>query len=203
MASDLNREAVGVFHDEQSLQAVVDELLVAGFDRSAFSLVAGQHAIERKLGHYFERVSDVEDDPEIPRQAYVGIDSRTEAKGLVVGGLFYVGATAAAGAIVASGGTLAAALAGAALAGGAGGAVGAWLARLIGRHHAHHLQTQLDHGGILLWVRVHDEAEERRAIEILRKGGAEDVHVHSLPPQEFDLKGGESYRLSFMNALGL
>src|SRR5262245_20434286 len=49
------REAVGVFHDERSLQAAVDALLIAGFDRSHLSLLAGQGSIEAKLGHRFEK----------------------------------------------------------------------------------------------------------------------------------------------------
>ena len=36
------REAVGVFHDEKSLQAAVDALLIVGFDRSDLSLLAGR-----------------------------------------------------------------------------------------------------------------------------------------------------------------
>lgn len=176
---------------------------LVGIDRSACSLVAGHRTIERKLGHYYERVGDIEDDPEVPRQAYVGTDSRTEAKGVVVGGLFYVGAIAAAGAVVASGGTVAAALIGAAVAGGAGGAVGLALARVIGRHHAQHLQEQLDHGGILLWVRLHSPEEEAKALEILRRNGADHVHVHALPEVKQRLQGGESYDMSFMNAIGL
>ncbi|MGD9741396.1 MAG: hypothetical protein AB7F08_02390 [Dongiaceae bacterium] len=203
MATVYDREAVGVFHHETALRTTVDELLLAGVDRAACSLVAGHRTIERKLGHYFERVADVEDDPQMPRQAYVGTDSRTEAKGVVVGGLIYVGAMAAAGAVVASGGTVAAALIGAALAGGGGGAIGLALARVIGRHHAEHLQEQLDHGGILLWVRLRNPEEEARVVQILTRNGADGVHVHSLPELKHRMEGGESYDLSFMNAIGL
>ena len=62
----------------------------------------------------------------------------------------YVGATAAAGVIVVSGGTLAGAIAAMALAGGAGGLIGTLLARWIGDHHARYLQEQMDHRGLLL-----------------------------------------------------
>lgn len=55
------REAVAVFHDEASLRAAADELLMSGFDRSYLSLLGGHRAVERKLGHMFERI--VEDDP--------------------------------------------------------------------------------------------------------------------------------------------
>ena len=42
----------------------------------------------------------------------------------------------------------------AALGGGAGGLVGTWLAKLLGDQRARRLQEQLDHGGLLLWVRT-------------------------------------------------
>jgi hypothetical protein len=112
---------------------------------------------------------------------YVSTESISDAEGGLTGGLAYVAAGAALGPIVASGGTLAAALAGTALAGGAGGLVGAALARLVGDHHAHHLEEQLDHGGLLLWVRTWDADDEKRAVEILTKHSGRDVHVHTLP----------------------
>jgi len=197
------REAVGVFHDEKSLQSAVDTLLIAGFDRSYLSLLAGQDSIEDKLGHRFEKVSELEDEPEVPTQAYIGTDSRTEGKGVLVGVLFYVGACAAAGAVVASGGTAAAALIAGAVAGGGGGLVGAAFARFLEQRHAHRLQEQLDRGGLVLWVRTPTPEDERRAIETLRANGADDVHVHDLPKPHYAHDGGVSRDMSFMNRLGM
>lgn len=197
------REAVGVFHDEKSLQDAADELLVKGFDRSSLSLLAGQKAVEAKLGHAYQKVSEIEDSPAVASLAYMGSDSRTEAEGLAVSGLAYVGAMVMAGAVVASGGTIAAALIGAAMAGGAGGMIGAALAKFIDNHHADYLQEQLNHGGLLLWVRTEDAEHEARARQILKKHKAEHVHVHDLPEATYDFDGGLSYDLSFMNRLGL
>ena len=47
------REAVGVFQDEPSLRAMVDELLISGFDRSDIGVVAGHCPVERKFGAMF------------------------------------------------------------------------------------------------------------------------------------------------------
>jgi hypothetical protein len=197
------REAVGVFHDEKTLQSAVDGLLIAGFDQSHLSLLAGERTVETKLGHRYEKVAELEDDPTVPTKAFDDVDSRTEGKAAIVGGLFYVGAVAAAGIIVASGGTAAAALIAAALAGGGGGLIGAALAQFIEHRHAHRLQEQLDHGGLLLWVRTPVENDERRAIDILRAHGAGDVHVHDLPEEHYAVSGGESYDMSFMKRLGM
>jgi len=175
------REAVGVFHDRDSFLDAVEELLSAGFDRSDLSLLAGERAVEEKLGHNYEKVQELEDEAAVPRVAFVGTHSLAEAKTGVIGGLAYIGAMAAVGAVVASGGALAATIAAAVAAGGGGGLLGAWAARYLGRDRAKALQHQLDHGGLLLWVHLRDQAHEQRAVKTLSRYGAEDVHVHALP----------------------
>ncbi|WP_193725750.1 hypothetical protein [Ferruginivarius sediminum] len=197
------REAVGVFHDERTLVDAVDELLVAGLDRSQISLLAGHKAVEETLGHYFKKVSEIEDDPDVPRMAYAGPDSRTEFEAFLGGGLAYVGAVTAAGFVVASGGAVGVAILAAALAGGAGGFAGGFLKRFIDQHHAHYLQDQLDRGGILLWVRLGDASQEDKALSILRSHSADDVHVHDLGHLDIPTTGGVSYDMSFMKLLGL
>jgi hypothetical protein len=175
------REAVGVFHDRNSFQAAVDELLNSGFDRADLGLLASTRAVEEKLGHLYEKVSELEDDPRVPRAAFIGRDSMVEGRTGIVGGLAYIGALAAIGAVVASGGTLAWTIAAAVVAGGGGGLLGGVAARWLGRERAKTIQDQLDHGGLLLWVRLRDVTHERRAVDILRMHSAADVHVHELP----------------------
>ena len=115
------REAVGVFNRPEELQGAIDELLSSGFYRAELSLLASAHAVEAKLDHRYEKVSSLADDPTVPREAYVSTEAIGGAEGGLIGGLMYVGAAAAAGAIVISGGTLATAIGATALAGGAGG----------------------------------------------------------------------------------
>ena len=189
------REAVGVFHDRDSFQNAVEDLMSAGFDRSELSLLASERAIEDQLGHAYRRVQEFEDDATVLRAVYVSNHSLAEGRTGVIGGLAYIGAVVGAGAVVASGGTLAAAIAAAAIAGGGGGLIGGWAARFLGRDQAQALQHQLDHGGLLLWVYGRDLAHEQRATEILTRNGAEDVHVHEIPgsrdPADNPLSGVE------------
>ena len=204
MIDGTSREVVGVFHSEAALQAAVDELLCTGFDRSACSLLADEQTIDRKLGHGYERVAQLEDDPIVPRAAYIGAHSWETARALSIGGLAFVGATVSGGAVVASGASVLASLLTALVAGGAGGAIGAALAQLVGNVHGRHLATQLEKGGALLWVAVKDEGQEALAAETLQRNGAEDVHAHSLPAMDDkELRAGMSYDMSFMKALGL
>jgi hypothetical protein len=117
-------------------------------------------------------VSDLED---VPSEAIGG------AEVAVIGALIYVGATAAAGAVVVLGGTLAAGIASVAMTGGVDALIGTILAKWIGDHHANYLQEQMDHGGLLLWVRTWGVEDERRAVQILRSHSGRDVHVRAIP----------------------
>ena len=189
------REAVGVFQDWSSLQAAVDELQASGFDRSEISLLAGEQAVEAKLGHVYQKVQELEDDPRVPRTAFVGRDSILEGRVGIIGGLAYIGAIATIGAVVASGGTVVAAVLGAVAAGGGGGLIGSVASRLIGRDRADQIEAQLGKGGLLLWVKIRDGDHEQRAMEILTKHSADDVHVHEIPgsavPENDPLAGFE------------
>jgi hypothetical protein len=174
------REVVGVFRDEPTLEAAIDDLLEAGFDRAEISLLASEDAIVKKLGHAYRKVAELEDHDDVKRVAYVSKEDYGAAEGGIISGLVYVGALAGAGAVVASGGALGGALLAAALWGGAGGAVGYALARWLDNQRAQRLNEQLEKGGLLLWVHVRDAEHEERAIEILKANGGEDVHPHDL-----------------------
>ncbi len=172
------REAVGVFHSWDDLRSAVDDLLVRGFDRSEISLLADEKTVEKKLGKVYEHVRTLEDDPEVPRTGFFAGDSLIEARTGIIGTMAYVGALAAIGVVVASGGTIAAAIAAATVAGGSGGVLGSFAARAFGRERAKDLQAKLAKGGLLLWVHVRDASHEERAVEALKSNNAEDVHVH-------------------------
>jgi hypothetical protein len=186
--TDTVREAVGVFGDAETLDDAIEELLVAGFDRAEISLLAGEKAVVEKLGHRYQRVRELEDDPNVARAAYVEKDSIVEGRAGMVGGMAYVGALAAVGVIVASGGTLGAAILGATLAGGGGGLLGTVVAGWLSRRHADHIEEQLKKGGLLLWVHIKDDEHEKRARKILETHSAADVHVHDMPKSRMSEK---------------
>jgi hypothetical protein len=175
----LVREVVGVFRDETKLEDAIDDLQEHGFDRAEISLLASEEAVRKKLGRAYRKVAELEDD-EAVRVAYVSKEDYGAAEGGLIGGLVYVGALAGAGTVVASGGALGGALLAAALWGGAGGAFGVMMARWLDRQRAQHLTRQLEKGGLLLWVHARDAAHETKAIEILQRYDAEDVHAHDL-----------------------
>lgn len=177
------REAVGVFDNAKALETAIDELQSSGFNRAEISVLAGAATVEKKLGHRYEKVAELEDDATVPTTAFVSPESIGDAKGALMSALVYIGAVSLAGAVVASGGALAAAITAAAIGGATGGMAGIGLSSFITQHHADYLQEQLDRGGLLLWVHTRDGAHEERAQEVLARHSAHDVHVHGLPKQ--------------------
>lgn len=175
------REAVGVFGDADSMQHAIEDLLSSGFDRAELSLLASEETVDEKLGHKYNKVAEIEDDATVPRTRYVSPETIGDAKTALIGSLVFVGTFGAVGAIVASGGALAAMITGAALGAGTWGLLGEFLAKLIGDNHASYIQEQLQHGGLLLWVRCLNSEHEKSAMEILSRHSGRDVHVHVLP----------------------
>jgi hypothetical protein len=178
------REAVGVFHTPEQLQAAATELQTAGFNHHDISFLAGEKTISEKLGHVYVRARDLADEPAAPREAYHSPPDIGDAKGALIGAPMYVAATLAAGVIAATGGTLAALLGGVALAGGAAGLAGLAFANKAEEKYAEKLMDALERGGLLLWVRTPKPALEDRAKDILSRHGATDVHVHDLKVPE-------------------
>jgi hypothetical protein len=173
-------EAVAIFHDAQSLHATVDELLTSGFDHAELSVLACEQTIREKLGHNYKSTADFDDDPDAPRVGYVPDESIGSAQGGIIAAAGYFPAVIGLLAVVASGGTLLGQIAVVAIAGGAGAALGATRAILVRNVHAKHLEQHLRHGGLLLWVRTHDAAHEKKALEILSRHSGEDVHMHTM-----------------------
>lgn len=177
------REAVGVFAGGSAVQAAIEELIGAGFDRTALGLLASEYAVRETLGDFYARTNEQADDSEAPNTAFVARKSIGDTVHAYLGSLFFAGTTVASGAVVASlavlGGSLVAAAAGAAAVGAMAGA----LALIIRQSDAEHLEEQIDEGHLLLFVRTLDPEHESRAIEILSKHTPIEVEVVTAPAQ--------------------
>jgi hypothetical protein len=167
------REVVGAFDDSQKLEDAVYGLETRGFDRAAFSVLASEDAVARKLGHRYRDVREMQDNPDAPRETFFSRASRLEAEYLPAPALASVGAL-----MLASGGTALPVL----IAAGSGALIGAALGRLFHSHYATRIKEQLARGGLLLWVNVRDPEEEATALTVLRAHSAQDVHAHELAP---------------------
>lgn len=176
------REVVAVFKDAAKLEAAVNDLEKAGFVQTNISIMADASAVAEKLGYRFEPIKEMEEDPKIPRRAFVGKADRSVEESAAIGLPMYVGAMIGSVAVVASGGAAAMAMLAAAAGGLIGGGIGGILARGIGQAEAERLEGNIRDGGILLWVAVSDTTAEQTAIDVLKKAGGTDVHVHEIEP---------------------
>lgn len=174
------REAVAVFADPVALEAAVDALQSAGFDRAQLSVLGHERTARQPVSRHYESVAEIEDDGAAPRAGFVPDGSRAVGEATAVGIPFYVGGLAGIVAVAASGGTLAAAIGATILGGAVGAGLGVLLARAVGRHHARRIEEQLAQGGFVLWVGVLDAAREQRALEVLKQHGGRDVHTHEI-----------------------
>jgi len=170
------REVAGVFRSREALEAAIDALLLAGFDRADIDLMAGADAVKEKLGSIYVPVEELPDVPGVPRRAFLAREDITIPLAGAAGILIYLGATAAVLGVVASGGALALAAAATAAAGG----LGVLIARLLGQEQAKELEGLMATGGLVLWVRIRSPDREKKAQQILREKGAEAVRVHEI-----------------------
>lgn len=171
-------EAVGVFDSFEDLQKTVYDLRMVGFSRYDISLLGAQEALEETLGKAYWRAPELEDDPRAPRAAFVSEEAIGELEGGVAGGFFFLGSYAAMAAVMSVSATVAASIAAIAVVGVPAAIIGTLLAGRIGKHHQDYYATQIEHGGILLWVRVRDKEREELAVKIMKAHSGRDVHVH-------------------------
>lgn len=171
-------EAVGVFDDFESLQKAFYDLRMAGFSRHDISLLGDETTIKEKLGRAYWRAEDLEDDPEVPRAAFVSEEAMGEMEGAIISGAFTIPSYIAGVAAAAAGSAVATTAAAVAIVGIPAVVIGVLLARRADKHHRDYYAQQIERGGILLWVRVSDAQKEQQAVDILKAHSGKDVHVH-------------------------
>lgn len=173
------REVVGVFKTPEALQNAIDDLLSSGFDHSEVSLLAAPEEVDRKLGHRFNNVEELEDEAKAPRTFYIAPESIGNFQGTFISILVYIGAVATAGFAIATGSAMAKTILAVMLGGIAGAVIGVPLAILLWKHHTRYVEDQLKRGGLLVWVRAWNAEQERQAMQILSKNKGKNVHIHA------------------------
>lgn len=176
------REVVGLFSDPHAMEAGIEDLLVHGVDHGDLSILAGERVVRERLGHRLDDTLAAADDPAVPRRAWVEPESRMEGRGALASVLGYFGAVSALGLTFATGGAAAIAVGAALVGAGAGAGLGVGLGRLFDQRLAREFEHQVEKGGILVWVRCHDDECEQRASDILTRHGAHHVHAHEHRP---------------------
>jgi len=152
-----------VFSSRPEADRAVEDLVSAGFSRSAISLLVA----ESSRGQHFRVVEG-----DKAAEGALGGSVVGGTLGAVAAGLVAVGIIVAPGVGLVAAGPLLAALAGLGAGAAAGGLVGGLVGLGIPEHHAKVMDSQVTRGGILLAVGVANKDEQRAAEEAFEKAGA-------------------------------
>ena len=162
-----NTAVFGIYPSLTSVEIGIDELKSAGFRKTDISVLLPESAGNRDLAH--------QKTTKAPEGASTGAGT-----GLILGGalgwLMGIGALAAPGIgpFIAAGPRVAA-LAGAGVGGAVGGIAGALIGMGIPEYEAKRYEGQVKDGGILLSVHSDNADWTKRAKDILKSTGAQDI----------------------------
>jgi hypothetical protein len=143
-------------------------------------MLANEDAVREKLGDKYWTAKELEDDPDVPRAAFVSEEAIGELEGGITGGFLFLGSAIAMTALLTPAATAAASIAAAVIGGVPGAVIGGLLARRVGVKHKEYFQHQIERGGILLWVRCFTPEKERLAQQIMAGHSVRYVHNASL-----------------------
>src|SRR3954454_2598529 len=165
--SGKNTAVFGIFQTRASAEEAVDALRQSNFRNTDISALFPDNAGTKDFAH--------EKNTKAPEGDTTGAASGALVGG-VLGWLAGIGALAipGIGPLIAAG-PIVAALAGAGAVGMAGGLVGALAGLGIPEYEAKRYEGRVKHGGILLSVHCDNSEWVKRAEEILRRTGAEDI----------------------------
>ncbi len=182
--NNLIREAVGIFFDSSDIKSALKGLQEAGFEHDEIGLLAGEHAVEQALGDLYKRTNTYQDCTNSPETAFVKRDSLGDTFRSLAGGLIFTGATTAMGIAVVSAGIFGGALMVAATGAAAVVGLGALIGSLIHQSDAEYLEEQVDEGHLLLFVRVNNSEEEKRALSILADHAGYNPRIYEVKAEE-------------------
>jgi hypothetical protein len=177
------REVAGVLPSRAALDASVESLLLAGFDRADIDVMDGLAPAPEKLGTADLAPEDLIDVARAPRRPYIGLDDVITTEVVVTAVLASIGGIAAAFVVVSSGGGFGSALIVAAGAALIAGGVGFLLMMLLFRQRvgeAQSLEALTASDGFVLWVRVRTPEQEDTAKHILKGYGGRAVRLHEI-----------------------
>lgn len=177
---DFAREVVAIFHTPEDLETAIDHLLSSGFDRATISLLASELAVEEKLGHRYIN-------------GYTGRRSHRATYGLCLErchrrrrrGADRRAVLCRRDAHRRRCRRVRWGIRGSTCCGRDRwrdrGLIASILARRVGRHRAQYFEEQMEHGGLLVWVRTTNPADQACAMMILKDHAGDGVHVHGRP----------------------
>lgn len=175
------REVSGVFQSADKLDAAVDALLRAGFDRADLDIMADIDEVTAKLRAGGIPAAELADLHVTPRWPLIRPEDVVLVVSGVAGIIAFVCAAVAALIVIVSRGSTAAAVVAALIAGAVTGPIAAYFAyTYVGRDRKAEMRALVVAGGVVLWVRVRSGKDETKALAILSQNGAWAPHAHEI-----------------------
>lgn len=174
-------EAVARFTSIIELEDTADELLESGFDWAELSVPARGSLFGRSLPGAPSDARQFEDDPDAPRAGLLRRQAIGEMRGAIIATLLGLAGIVTAARVGLDGGSLETSIIWTAVAALIGAAIGYMASLVIDRWYRRYVLAQLAVGGLVLWVRTRDRGHERKALEVLDRHAAADIHLHPLP----------------------
>ncbi len=156
----MKKQITAIYSNPRDVRRAIDELNAEGFTQDQISVVMSKSTRQ----HYFPE-GEIKSS-KMPEGAAAG-----SVLGVIVGALIAVGSLGVPGGIFVAG-PLGAALGGAAAGAVGGGLVGALIGAGVPEDRARSYASQVESGSTLVSVETRDEAEARRAADILDRAAA-------------------------------
>lgn len=173
-------EAVGIFDTPEDLQEALDDLEQNGFMRQELTVLAEEAALVKDT--YPGAAAHIAlDHPDAPRMVFIPKEILGEAQGIAIGIPVYVATIVAIIAAATSGGTMGEIFLAAAVAAGLSALLGLGIARYVTHRYTKWIRSQMERGGMVLWVALRAQEMQGRATSILRRHAARDIHIHKVP----------------------
>ncbi len=172
------REAVGIFANEESLDAAVSELEATAFPRHDISILGSKKMLKKAFGSDVIDPRKAENDPEVPRGIPVMPEEKALGAAALVGCCAYIGGCIAAVATNSmSDAVLLSFITGGSMLGGIIGIATVAIIRAVLKRD---IEKQIKKGGLVLWVHTPEEKFEKIASFILKKHGGKHIHIHEI-----------------------
>ena len=172
MQAENRRSVVAIFHDVAAFERALDELVKAGFDASAISILGSHQAIVDHFGKVPDP-DELADATDTPRDSLETESALHEAIDFITDTLAVISELGVAAAAYAVGGPVG-------VAAGAGNAtdrtVDGLLSEFVDDSYHERFEKNVRDGGVICWVRTPDNDAVASASGVLTDTGGEHIH---------------------------
>jgi hypothetical protein len=175
------REVAAIFHSHAALEAAVQDLLLAGFDRADIDRLGDLDELIKRVGPVYVAHEELADIAQAPRQPVITREDISSTLVVVVGIVASFAGVITALVVVAFDGRTTTAVVGALLAALAAGGIAALLTRRkLKPPQSTALEPLVAAHGIVLWVRARTQDREDTAQQILHQHGGQAIRTHEI-----------------------